>query len=165
MKNNKTLIACFFGCWLIQIIIFNQFLFNNWINPYIYILFILFIHPIKGNLFILMISFSMGLLIDLGSNTLSDVGPIHGLSCLILGYFRPNFIKIISSRTNNLNDFSFNNISFGRVFVYISSCSILHHFLLFLFSGLQIINLLISTLLSSFFTILLLLFSYYILKK
>ena len=165
MKNNKTLIACFFGCWLIQIIIFNQFLFNNWINPYIYILFILFIHPIKGNLFILMISFSMGLLIDLGSNTLSDVGPIHGLSCLILGYFRPNFIKIISSRTNNLNDFSFNNISFGRVFVYISSCSILHHFLLFLFSGLQIINLLISTLLSSFFTILLLVFSYYIFKK
>ena len=165
MKNNKTLIACFFGCWLIQIIIFNQFLFNNWINPYIYILFILFIHPIKGNLLILITSFSIGLLIDLGSNTLSDVGPIHGLSCLILGYFRPNFIKIISSRTNNLNDFSFNNISFGRVFVYISSCSILHHFLLFLFSGLQIINLLISTLLSSFFTILLLLFSYYILKK
>ncbi|MBH75928.1 MAG: hypothetical protein CMP68_02030 [Flavobacteriales bacterium] len=165
MKNTKTLIACFFGCWLIQIIIFNQFLFNNWINPYIYILFILFIHPIKGNLFILMTSFSIGLLIDLGSNTLSDIGPIHGLSCLILGYFRPNFMKIISSRTNNLNDFSFNNISFGRVLVYISSCSILHHFLLFLFSGLQIINLLISTLLSSFFTILLLLFSYYIFKK
>ncbi len=165
MKNTNSVIACFFVCWFIQIIIFNQFLFNNWINPYVYILFILFIHPIKGNLFILMTSFSIGLLIDLGSNTLSDVGPIHGLSCLILGYLRPNFVKIISSRTNNLNDFSYNNISFGRVFTYISSCSILHHFLLFLFSGLQIINILISTLLSSFFTILLLVFSYYIFKK
>ena len=59
----------------------------------------------KGNLFILMTSFSIGLLIDLGSNTLSDVGPLHGFSCLVLGYFRPNFIKIISSRINNLNDF------------------------------------------------------------
>ena len=132
MKNNKTLIACFFCCWLIQVIIFNEFLFNNWINPYVYILFILFIHPFKGNLFILMTSFSIGLLIDLGSNTLSDVGPIHGFSCLVLGYFRPNFIKIISSRINNLNDFSFNNLSFGRVFTYILSCCILHHFLLLL---------------------------------
>ena len=165
MKNTNTLITCFFCCWFIQIIIFNQFLFNNWINPYVYILFILFIHPIKGNLFTLLTSFSIGLLIDLGSNTLSDVGPIHGLSCLVLGYFRPNFIKIITSRINNLNDFSFNNLSFGRVFTYIFSCSIIHHFLLFLFSGLQIINILISTLLSSFFTILLLVFSYYIFKK
>ena len=165
MKNNKTLIACFFCGGLIQVIIFNQFLFNNWINPYVYILFILFIHPIKGSLFILMTSFSIGLLIDLGSNTLSDVGPIHGFSCLVLGYFRPNFIKIISSRINNLNAFRFNNLSFGRVFTYILSCCILHHFLLFLFSGLQIINILISTLLSSFFTILLLVFSYYIFKK
>ena len=105
MKNNKSIIICFFGCFFIQIFILNQFLFNNWINPYYYIVFILFIHPQKNNLFILLTSFLIGISIDLGSSTLTSVGPIHALSCLVLGYLRPNLMKIISSRVNNLNDF------------------------------------------------------------
>jgi len=162
MKTNNSILFCFFGNIMLQVFILNQFLFSNWINPYYYIIFILFLPAKKNYLFVILSSFLIGLFIDIGSGTLSASGPIHALSSLCLGYFRPKYMKLISIRGNDLN---FYNLSFGRITSYLIFGSIFHHFILFVFSGLSLINLFISTLLSSFFTILLLILSYYIFRK
>lgn len=165
MKTNNSILFCFFGNIILQIFILNQFLFSNWINPYYYIIFILFLPIKKSSLFIILGSFLIGIFVDIGIGTLSTAGPIHAFSSLLLGYFRPKYIKLISSRGNNLIDFNFNNLSFGRVLTYLTLTTIFHHFILFLFSGLNLKNILISTFLSSLFTIFLLISSYYIFKK
>ncbi len=165
MKTNNVILFCFFGNITLQIFILNQFLFSNWVNPYYYIIFILFLPTRKSHLFIILSSFLIGLFIDIGIGTLSICGPIHAFSSLCLGYFRPKYLQLISFRENNLNDLNFSNLNFGRILSYLIFGTISHHFILFLFSGLNFINILISTLLSSVFTILLLIFSYYIFKK
>ena len=165
MKKNNSILFCFFGNIILQILILNQFLFSNWINPYYYIIFILFL-PIKTRFILVVLSsFLIGIFVDVGSGTLSTTGPIHAFSSLFLGYFRPKYIKLISSRGNNLNDFNFDNLSLGRIVTYLTLTTIFHHFILFLFSGLNLKNVLISTFLSSLFTIFLLISSYYIFKK
>ncbi len=165
MKTNNSILFCFFGNIILQIFILNQFLFSNWINPYYYIIFILFLPIKKSSLFVILASFLIGVFVDVGTGTLSATGPIHAFSSLFLGYFRPKYIKLISSRGNNLSDFNFNNLSFSKVLTYLIITTISHHFILFLFSGLNLKNVLISTFLSSLFTIFLLISSYYIFKK
>ena len=165
MKTNNDIIFCFFGNVILQVFILNQFLFSNWINPYYYIIFILFLPSKKNHLFIILSSFLIGLFIDVSIGTLSTSGPVHALSSLCLGYFRPKYIQIISVRGSNLNEQSFNNLNFGRIMSYLVFGVLFHHFTLFTLSGLNLINILISTSLSSLFTILLLIFSYYIFKK
>lgn len=165
MKTNNSILFCFFGNVIFQIFVLNQFLFSNWINPLYYVIFILFIPTKKSHLFIILSSFLIGLLVDIGTGTLSSSGPIHALSSMILGYFRPKYIKFISTRGNSISELNFNNLNFSRVFFYIIIGVFFHHFLLFIFSGLNFKNILISTFLSSFFTSILLMFSYYIFKK
>ena len=165
MKTNNSILFCFFGNIILQVFILNQFLFSNWINPYYYIIFILFLPTRKNYLFIILSSFLIGLFIDVGIGTLSVNGPIHAVSSLFLAYFRPKYIKLISVRGNNVNDLNFSNLNFWRIISYLIFGTIFHHFMLFTFSGLNFINIFISTLLSAFFTTLLLIFSYYIFKK
>ena len=165
MKHNKTIIFCFFGNIIFQIFILNQFLFSNWINPYYYIIFILFLPPKTKHLFVIISSFLIGLLVDVGSGTLASMGPIHAFSSLLLGYFKPKYLTLIRSRGTNLKDFDFNNVNSLNIILYVTFTTITHHLFLFIFSCLSLINLLISTILSSFFTILLLICSYYIFKK
>ena len=162
MKTNNSILFCFFRNIIFQVFILNQFLFSNWINPYYYIIFILFIPVKKNYLFVILSSFLIGLFIDIGLGTMSASGPIHAMSSLCLGYFRPNYIKVISVRGNELD---FSNLNFSRIILYLICSVFFHHFILFIFSGLSLINILISTLFSSFFTILLIIFSYYIFKK
>jgi len=165
MKTNNSILFCFFGNIILQVYILNQFLFNNWINPYYYIIFILFIPTKKNHLYVVLYSFLIGLFIDIGSGTLTTSGPVHALSSLLLGYFRPKYIKIISIRESNLNDLNFYNLNFGRIISYLFFGTFFHHLTLFIFFGLSFTNILISASFSSFFTILLLTLSYYIFKK
>jgi len=151
---------------LFQIFVLNEFLFLQYINPYLYIIIILFF-PIQVNKVVLLLySFMIGLIIDIGSITFQDYGPVHGISSLTLGYFRYRFIRLISIRGYNIQDFDFHYLNFYRLSLYLISTTIFHHFLLFYFSYLEnIVYTLKITFFSSFFTIILLTCSYYIFYK
>ena len=165
MTTNKSILLCFLGSMVFQIYVLNQFLFSGWVNPYYYIIFILFLPAKKNHLFVILSAFLIGICIDIGSGTLNSIGPIHGFGSLCLGYFRHKYIRLISIRGNNLNDFNFYTLDVYRIFFYLSITTLFHHALLFFFSGHSFVNILISTICSSFFTILLLICSYYIFKK
>jgi len=150
----------------LQIFVLNEFLFLKYINPYLYIVIILFL-PIQTNKVILLLySFIIGLIIDIGSLTFQDYGPVHAISSLTLAYFRYRFIRIISVRGYNIQDLDLHDLNFYRLILYLISTTIFHHFLLFYFSYLQnIFYTLKITFFSSFFTIIILTCSYYIFYK
>jgi len=151
---------------IFQILVLNEFLFSQYINPYLYITIILFL-PIQINrIKLLLYGFFIGLIIDIGSITFQDYGPVHAIATLTLAYFRFRFIRLISIRGYNIQDLDFNHLSFYRLSLYLFTTTIFHHFLLFYFSYLEnIFYTLKITFFSGFFTIILLTCLYYIFYK
>ena len=129
----------------IQVLILNHINFLGYINPYIYILFIAFF-PVKNNRIILiLLSFLLGLTIDM----FLDTGGIHAGACV----FKTSFGMIYEHQT-----IRFNTVEFGSKLTYFTLLTVLHHIVLFsleIFSISKILLILQKTLFSSIFTILL----------
>ena len=147
-------IVRFFVLILIQVLICNHINFLGYINPYIYILFII-LFPVKNNrsLFIFL-SFLLGLTVDL----FLDSGGVHAASCVLIAYIRPVILKFSFGTQYEHQTMKFNAVEFGSKLTYISLLTIIHHLVLFYletFSISKILLILQKTLFSSIFTILL----------
>ena len=74
---------------LLQVLLFSNINFLGYINPYIYILFII-LYPVKNNrILFLFISFLMGLIIDI----FMDSGGINATAALVVAFIRPAVLK------------------------------------------------------------------------
>lgn len=139
---------------ILQVLLFNNINFSGNINPYIYIIFIA-LFPVKNNRSIIIIlSFLLGLSIDI----FSDTGGIHAAACVVIAYIRPVLLKFSFGMIYEHQTIKFNTVEFGEKITYISLLTIIHHFVLFyleLFSVSKIILVLQKTFFSSIFTILL----------
>ncbi len=136
-----------------QALLFNHINFLGYVNPYIYIIFILF-YPVKNNraLFIFL-SFLIGLSIDL----FSDSGGIHAAASVFIAFVRPMFLKFAFGTMYEHNHVKFDNTDFGARVIYIALMTLIHHLLLFyleIFSISRILLVLQKTLFSGIFTIL-----------
>lgn len=159
---NKTVSYIIFGLILIllQQIIFNNINLFGYINPLMYILFIIY-YPIKNNriLFIFM-SFCLGLTVDIFSDTLG----LHSASCLVLAYLRPIILKISFGLAYIHQVIKFQNIGFKNRLIYLTLSTITHNFVIFsleIFSLTNFTYLLQKVLLTALFTVFLgLVFSY-----
>lgn len=139
---------------LTQVLICNHINFLGYINPYIYILFIV-LFPTKNNrsLFILL-SFLLGLTIDL----FSDSGGIHAAASVFIAYARPLILRSSFGVQYENYAIKFDNVEFGSKLSYITFLTLIHHIIFFsleIFSASKIILVLQKTLFSSIFTILL----------
>tara|TARA_B110000503_G_scaffold22371_1_gene34565 strand:+ start:11513 stop:12016 length:504 start_codon:yes stop_codon:yes gene_type:complete len=150
---------------LLQVFVLNNILFLGYVNPYLYIIF-LFLFPLKKDRFsFLFIAFLLGLSIDF----FSDSGGIHALATLTIAYFRLFFVKVFFSKYEV--DYPFFNLSlepFGKKFNYVTSLTLVHHFILFSFANLSFENfsqVLLNTLYSSIFTLVLYFLVVYIFSK
>ena len=144
----------FFILVLIQVLILNHVNFLGYINPYIYILFIA-LFPVKNNRIILIIlSFFLGLTIDL----FLDTGGIHAAACVFIAYIRPVILKFSFGTIYEHQTIRFNSVDFGSKLTYFTILTVLHHIVLYsleIFSISKIILVLQKTLFSCIFTILL----------
>ncbi|MEP5255523.1 rod shape-determining protein MreD [Winogradskyella rapida] len=139
---------------LIQVVICNHINFLGYINPYIYIIFI-FLFPIREErLLLLFVSFLLGLMVDL----FSDSGGVHAAAAVFLAYARPVLLKNSFGMLYEHQSIKFNSTELGSLISYITLGTILHHFVLFsleIFNISNIILILKKTLFSSIFTIIL----------
>lgn len=138
-----------------QVLILNNINFLGYINPYIYILFV-FVYPVSKNRFpLLFFAFLYGLLIDL----FSDSGGIHAFSLLFIAYIRIVLIKAIFQKSEvDISTFKLKSESFGKVFNYVVILTVVHHFILFSLANFSFQNfsdVLLNTLFSSVFTLIL----------
>lgn len=139
---------------LLQVMVLNHINFLGYINPYLYILFII-LYPAKNNrsLFIF-----LGFLLGLSVDVFSDSGGVHAAASVTLAFIRPAILKSMFGALYEHQTVKFNTIDFVPKLVYISLLTFVHHFILFsleIFNMSKIILIAQKTLFSSIFTIIL----------
>ncbi len=137
-----------------QVLVFSKINLFGFINPYPYILFIL-LFPVWGNKNILLLtSFILGFSIDLFSNS----GGVHAMASLFIAYIRPSFLTLTFGNSIENQTFEITKKFTTSVLIYIVSLVLIHHFILFLieiFSFTYFLDILIRTISSTLFTLLL----------
>ncbi len=139
---------------LVQVLIFNHIDFLGYINPYIYILFII-LYPANNNrtLFVFL-AFFIGFCVDV----FSDSGGVHAAACVTAAYVRPVFLKFSFGTVYDYQSIKFDQIDFGNKLTYFSALVFIHHLIMFsleIFNISKIILILQKTLFSGIFTIIL----------
>ncbi|MBP93114.1 rod shape-determining protein MreD [Bizionia echini] len=139
---------------LAQVLVLNHINFLGYINPYLYVIFVL-LFPVNNNrLIFLLLSFALGLTIDL----FSDSGGIHAAAALTIAFIRPVVLKFCFGSVYEHHTIKFKNVDFGAKVIYFVILVLIHHFILFaleIFNLKDIILVLQKTLFSSIFTIIL----------
>ncbi|WP_081211826.1 rod shape-determining protein MreD [Salegentibacter sediminis] len=164
--NNSILsnTARFIGLILLQVLILNNINFLGYINPYLYVLFIL-LYPFNANQsFFLILAFLLGLSIDI----FEDSGGIHAAACLIAAFVRPNLLRFSFGVSYDHQNIKLSATPFGARLSYILLIVLIHHFILFsleMFSLSHIILVLKKTLFSSIFTVILVILSLSLFSK
>ena len=148
---------------LIQVLLLNNIHFLGYINPYIYIIFILLLpFEIKRGT-LLVLAFALGLSVDFFSNSLG----IHAAATVFAAYFRPGVMSLITSRKEYEPGVepSITDLGFQWFFMYSLIIVSLHHLILFLLEVFRFSNF-FSTLghsvLNTLFTVLFIILSQYI---
>jgi len=155
MNNVVTInIVRFIVLVLAQALVLNNINFLGYINPYIYILFII-LFPIKNNrMLFIFLSFLLGLCVDL----FLDSGGVHAAACVTIAYIRPLILKFSFGMIYEHQTIKFNNTEFGQRLSYFAIITLIHHLLLFsleIFNTSKILLILTKTLFSGIFTLLL----------
>lgn len=147
----------------VQIIIFNNMNFLGYISPFPYLLFII-LYPVNANKSVLLIaSFLLGLTMDMFSNS----GGIHATACLVLAFLRPYIFKFAFGLSYEYQTIKLNDVITPERFSFILLSVVIHHFTLFLLEAFQFnffLDILLRTLLSTVFTIIICIIIIYLIK-
>ena len=136
----------------LQVLLLNNINLAGYINPYLYIFFIL-MYPLDGNKGLLIfLSFLLGLSIDI----FEDSGGVHAAASAFIAYIRPVVLKYSFGVSYEYNSVKIKKADTMERLTYIASLVFAHHFVMFsleIFSVNHILLLLKSTLFSGIFTI------------
>lgn len=149
-------IARFVFLVLLQVIILNHINFLGYINPYLYIMFILVLPVSTSDIQVIIWGFLLGLMIDV----FQDSGGIHAAACLTIAYLRPKLLSISYGLSYDYQAVNFYNTPLKERLTFVISMVLIHHFILFLlvfFNFSHIVLILKNTLFSGLFTIILIL--------
>jgi rod shape-determining protein MreD len=147
---------------LVQVLLFNQVHLGGFINPYVYVLFILLLPVSMPRYQVLLLSFLTGIVIDWFSNTLG----LHAAASVLMGFVRFPVIKLITQKESDQSDFPGLMQTGTRWFLlYLSILVVIHHFFLFFIEVFSFENFhltLLRSLASSLFTVFILFLSQYL---
>src|SRR5664279_4931881 len=79
---------------LLQVLLFNNIQFSGYINPYVYIMFILLLPIEIPSWLLLILSFTIGMIIDFFSGSPG----IHTSATVLAGFVRPYVIRVVSPK-------------------------------------------------------------------
>jgi rod shape-determining protein MreD len=79
---------------LLQVLVFDNIQFSGYVNPYVYVMFILLLPVEIPAWLLLLLSFALGITIDLFSGSPG----MHSSATLLAGFARPYVLRIISPR-------------------------------------------------------------------
>ncbi len=139
---------------LLQVLFFNNIQFSGYVNPYIYIMFILLLPVEIPSWLLLLLSFATGLIIDFFSGSPG----MHTSATVLAGFVRPQILNVLSPRDGYEPGASPSMITYGfRWFLLYSLTIILiHHTALFyleVFRLSEFFRTMLRVLLSSFFSL------------
>lgn len=145
---------------LAQVLIFNNIEFSGFINPYVYVLFILLLPFYTPKIVLLISAFTLGLSIDLFMGTPG----VHSSATLLMAFSRPSVLALFSPREGYQSGTYPRLEEFGPEWFikYTVLLVIIHHFSLFyleVFSFNQFFSTFLRAFLSTIFTSAIIVFS------
>ena len=150
----------------VQVTILNNIQLSGYINPYLYVLFILLL-PVKFPKIVgLLLAFVLGIVIDMFTNTMG----MHTAATVCMAFARPFVLKVFSPRDGYEADATPNikDLGFQWFLVYTSTLVLIHHFVLFyveVFRFSEFFSTFIRVLLSALATVLLIMLSQFLFGK
>jgi hypothetical protein len=144
---------------VLQMLIFNNIEFSGYVNPYIYVMFILILPVAIPSWILLVLAFLTGLVIDLFSGTIG----VHAFATVMAGYARPWVLSLNITAEASEPETSPSSYRNGlRWFLfYVVTVVMIHHLALFfieIFSFrnffLTLLRVLLSTAATTFFIVL-----------
>ena len=121
-------IVRFFILVAIQVLLLNNVQISGYLNPYVYILFIMLLPPKMPKAIVLVLAFIMGFTIDI----FADSFGIHTAASVLLAYVRPSILSLVSIKGGeDLEAISIKQLRFSRFFTYSGIMCLIHHFTLF----------------------------------
>ena len=145
---------------LVHVYIFNKVPpVNQFVKPYIYFLFILWLPFKMGRRTLMLVALVLGLCLDYFTKTPG----LHAAPCVLIAYFRPFVINLLiphEGAETTYEEPSFRSMGFGPYFIYAAVLTVVHHAFLFLLEALQFAGFfyfIIKTLLSVAISLLILL--------
>lgn len=130
---------------IMQVFVMDQINFLGFINPMIYVLFII-LYPFENNrLLFLLLTFSYGLIMD----TFQDTGGAHAAACVTLTFLRPVILKLVYGESYLMKNIKMLTTSLDRILLYLTIGTLFHHFVFYslvIFNFSQILELLKMTL-------------------
>lgn len=148
---------------LLQVLVLNNIQFSGYINPMLYVLFLLLLPFEISKPFLLILAFVLGLTIDMFTNTMG----MHAAASVFMGLLRPFILKYIEPRGGYDHESSPSIKEFGITW-YLSYAGILvllHHIVLFyieVFKFDEFLSTLYRVVLSAIFTLILIVISQYL---
>ncbi|MBI3500863.1 MAG: rod shape-determining protein MreD [Bacteroidetes bacterium] len=114
---------------LFQVLILNHIQLSGYLNPFLYVLFILMLPFQTPDWLVLVLSFALGLSIDM----FSDTGGMHAAASVFMAFARKPLLKIISPREGYepTQHPTVQQFGFGWFFSYAGILVLIHHFFLF----------------------------------
>lgn len=147
---------------LLQVLVLNNVQFSLSVNPYLYIIFLLWLPIETPKWLLLLVAFLLGCSVDVFTNTLG----MHASASVFLAFCRPFVLSLIAPREGyepnhkpGIKDFGL-----GWFITYSTVLTILHHLFLFFveaFSFTDILATIGRVFASSLFTLILILISQY----
>jgi hypothetical protein len=125
---------------LVQVFILNEVPpLHQFIVPYIYFLFILWLPFNINRFFLLIIAFAFGTTLDYFTGT----GGLHAAPCVLIAYLRPFLLNLLIPQDTTENSYiepSIKSMGWAPYSLYIVILTFIHHFLLVLIEWLQFGN-------------------------
>lgn len=127
---------------LLQVFVLNEVPpLHQYIMPYIYFLFILWLPFNISRSGLLLVSFITGIFLDFFTKTPG----LHAAACVLIGYIRPFLINLLMPQQGvefNYREPSVSSLGFSQYATYVSLLTLFHHSWLFLIQSFQFGNLL-----------------------
>ena len=127
---------------LLQVFVLNQIPpLHQYITPYIYFLFILWLPFSLSRSGLLVLSFITGICLDFFTKTPG----LHAAACVLIGYLRPFLINLLMPQQGvefNYREPSVASLGFTQYITYVSVLTLFHHGLLFTIQAFQFGNIL-----------------------
>ena len=157
----------FFILLFTQVLVLNNVLFLGYINPYIYILFIMLLPFDSPRWLLLILAFSLGICVD----AFQDSMGLHAFACVLIAYFRTPILHFLLPQLKNTKqtnlEFSLQEFGLLRALIYTGSMVLIHHFALFTLETFrpELLSIFLRTISSAAISILLLIIVQYLLFK
>ncbi len=114
---------------VVQVVILNHIQWSGYVNPYVYVLFILLLPVEIPNWLLLLLCLITGLTIDMFGNS----GGMHAAATVLMGFARPGVLRLIAPRDGYELETKLSPqvLGFNWFIAYTAMMVLIHHFAYF----------------------------------